>query len=133
MSFHSGENPRECRACSDYPLLKKLTKAADGHSCPPDRAELGRSTWTFLHTTAAYYPNQPTIEQQKSMEGLIKGLADFFPCKGCASHLRTLMSQNEFKPDVTSSDALSSWFCRVHNEVNKRLGRMGQKITRVGN
>ncbi|GAV98642.1 mitochondrial FAD-linked sulfhydryl oxidase ERV1 [Lentinula edodes] len=25
-------------------------------NCPPDSEELGHATWTFLHTTAAYYP-----------------------------------------------------------------------------
>lgn len=25
-------------------------------ACPPDSGELGRSTWTYLHSLAAHYP-----------------------------------------------------------------------------
>lgn len=28
--------------------------------CPPDYTDLGNSTWTFLHTVASYYPEQPS-------------------------------------------------------------------------
>ncbi|KAK6030227.1 hypothetical protein OSTOST_03649, partial [Ostertagia ostertagi] len=28
--------------------------------CPPDKDELGRSTWNLLHTMSVYYPEKPT-------------------------------------------------------------------------
>lgn len=56
--------------------------------CPLDREELGRSTWNFLHTMAAYYPDNPSQEQQRDMSTFVKLFSKFFPCDDCASHLR---------------------------------------------
>lgn len=89
--------------------------------CPPDSQELGRATWTFLHTTAAYYPEKPTQGQQKLMRGMIDALAEFYACSYCVGHLRQEVQQRP--PDVSSSSALSLWLCKLHNEVNQRLGK----------
>jgi len=43
--------------------------------CPVDRDELGRSTWNLLHTTAAYYPEQPDDSDQRLAGAMIQGLA----------------------------------------------------------
>lgn len=56
--------------------------------CPPDSAELGRATWTFLHTMAATYPEQPSRSQQTLMRNIIDGLAEFYPCSYCRSHFQ---------------------------------------------
>src|SRR5437660_11640636 len=45
--------------------------------CPPDSEELGRSTWTYLHTMAAYYPEVPSYAQQKSMNSFLKSFSEF--------------------------------------------------------
>lgn len=89
--------------------------------CPADVEQLGRATWTFLHTTAAYYPEQPSPTQQASMLGLLSSLPTLYPCGHCASHLGENMQKNP--PDVSGRGPLSKWLCIQHNDVNERLGK----------
>ena len=66
-----------------------MKEVIDMRECPVDREQLGRATWTFLHTTAAYYPNEATTSQQQEMKQFISALSKFYPCDDCADHLRT--------------------------------------------
>jgi len=117
-----------CRVCTDFrktaaAIVTHTEAAAAGSTatkagaaeeplpCPPDGGELGRATWTFLHTTAAYYPEHPTPEQQASMRQLVHHFAQWYPCQYCAEHLRAYLAQHPV--DVSSSDALSLWMCRM--------------------
>ena len=56
--------------------------------CPADRAELGRSTWVFLHTMAAYYPEEPTSGQQEEMKKFMTLFSKVYPCEDCAEHMQ---------------------------------------------
>ncbi|KAA1469099.1 FAD-dependent thiol oxidase [Dentipellis sp. KUC8613] len=89
--------------------------------CPPDVEQLGRATWTFLHTTAAYYPEKPTTRQRANMLSLLHALPVLYPCSHCATHLGAEMERHP--PDVSSRKGLSWWLCERHNEVNERLGK----------
>lgn len=89
--------------------------------CPPDVESLGRATWTFLHTTAAYYPNDPSPAQKTSMLGLLRSLPMLYPCGHCASHLAENLKENP--PKVGGREELSRWLCERHNDVNERLGK----------
>ena len=89
--------------------------------CPPDKDLLGRSTWTFLHTTAAYYPDQPTPTHRKRMLGILFALPVLFPCSWCAMHFGEEIQRSP--PDVSGREALSRWLCQQHNIVNERLGK----------
>lgn len=89
--------------------------------CPPDTMELGRSAWTLLHTMAAYYPEQPTSQQQALMKLFMAGLAEFYPCHYCAEHLKEQVKASP--PKVSSNCELSYWLCSIHNNVNERLGK----------
>jgi mitochondrial FAD-linked sulfhydryl oxidase len=90
-------------------------------NCPPDVEQLGSATWTFLHTTAAYYPDRPTPNQRANMLGLLHALPVLYPCSHCASSLAEDMKENP--PDVSGRVGLSRWLCERHNEVNERLGK----------
>lgn len=97
------------------------TISADNGECPPDAAELGRATWTFLHTMSTYYPERPTPTQQADMHSLLIGISKFYPCEHCAAHMRSQLTVDP--PQVTSRLSLANWLCRLHNEVNVRLGK----------
>ncbi|KAG2447963.1 hypothetical protein HYH02_006992 [Chlamydomonas schloesseri] len=98
--------------------------------CPPDTWELGRATWTFLHSVAAAYPAAPSGRQQALMRGLVEGLAEFYPCEVCREHLREQVAARP--PAVESGPAFSLWLCGLHNEVNEMLGKPQFDCSRLG-
>ena len=97
--------------------------------CPPDVESLGRATWTFLHTTAAYYPESPTTTQRAHMLQLLHALPQLYPCSHCAEDLGTRIQHRP--PDVRSRAALAAWLCATHNEVNVKLGKPTFDCARV--
>jgi hypothetical protein len=109
--------------------------ATDASSpCPPDGDALGNSTWTFLHSAAAYYPSRPSTNQQTAMTSLLEALPTLYPCHSCAEALEQemLREQQEKKSweggkvlqeAVKSGPGLRKWLCGLHNEVNERLGK----------
>lgn len=40
-------------------------------AAPTTKESLGRSTWTFLHTLAAQFPDKPSKSQRKDVERLV--------------------------------------------------------------
>merc|ERR1711871_952585 len=89
--------------------------------CPLDREELGRSTWDFLHTTAAYYPETPTESQKKDALALITSLSNLYACGHCAEDLRESLKSEPAQ--VGSREEFATWMCRMHNTVNIKLGK----------
>ncbi|KAG7093994.1 hypothetical protein E1B28_007624 [Marasmius oreades] len=89
--------------------------------CPPDVEQLGNATWTFLHSTAAYYPNRPTPNHRANMLLLIRAIPTLYPCSHCADDFGQDVKVNP--PDVSSRAGLSKWLCERHNEVNLKLGK----------
>ncbi|KAJ1847008.1 Flavin-linked sulfhydryl oxidase of the mitochondrial IMS [Coemansia sp. RSA 2703] len=100
--------------------IKTLTSVPDDE-CPPDSQVLGRATWTFLHTMAAYYPEKADPKQQETMRSLLTSFSQFYPCGRCASHLRQEMAKHP--PAVDTRYSLSQWLCKTHNKVNVMLGK----------
>ena len=103
---------------------------AYSHSaCPLNRAELGRAAWAYLHTLAAYYPLQPSVQQQSDMRRLMVLMMSQYPCLYCRDRSMEEVERNA--PRVTSRGALSEWVCELHNEVNERLGKPSFDCRRV--
>ncbi|KAH9056714.1 ERV/ALR sulfhydryl oxidase domain-containing protein [Lactarius vividus] len=97
--------------------------------CPPDSEALGRATWTFLHTTAAYYPERPSPTQRAHMLQLLHALPTLYPCGHCADDLGERIRSRP--PEVGSRAALGAWLCATHNEVNALLGKPTFDCARV--
>ena len=90
-------------------------------SCPPRSAELGRSSWTLLHSMAAWYPDDPTSQQRQRMANFMEALGDFYPCPWCADDFMTELHKTP--PKVESRTDLCMWLCDQHNRVNLKLGK----------
>ena len=88
---------------------------------PPTVEELGRSAWTWLHSMAGNYPDNPSLDDQKAMNQLIHHFARFYPCSECKAHL--LQDLKTFPAVTDSRRTLEHWLCRLHNNVNKRLNK----------
>ena len=90
-------------------------------SSPPDISELGNATWTFLHSMAANYPDQPNDQDKILMSNLINSIVQFYPCYTCRSNLESEVQ--ELYPDVSSNYSLQMWLCKLHNKINYRLNK----------
>ncbi|KAK3258985.1 hypothetical protein CYMTET_31996 [Cymbomonas tetramitiformis] len=97
----------------------------DSMPCPCDREELGRSSWSLLHTIAAYYPVQPSEQQQQHARNLVESMAILYPCEHCAEDFAKTIKQHP--PRVESQEKFSVWMCEQHNMVNEKLGKPSLK------
>eukprot|EP00546_Thalassionema_frauenfeldii_P000643 CAMPEP_0178937006 /NCGR_PEP_ID=MMETSP0786-20121207/25502_1 /TAXON_ID=186022 /ORGANISM="Thalassionema frauenfeldii, Strain CCMP 1798" /LENGTH=130 /DNA_ID=CAMNT_0020615499 /DNA_START=154 /DNA_END=546 /DNA_ORIENTATION=+ len=89
--------------------------------CPPNSPELGRSSWTLLHSMAAWYPDNPTKEEQTMMVGFMTTLARFYPCTWCAADFQEKLKEKPVRAE--SRKDLCQWLCEQHNLVNDKLGK----------
>ncbi|AAG12594.1 hypothetical protein; 32417-34250 [Arabidopsis thaliana] len=92
--------------------LQKLP-LKDKSTGPVTKEDLGRATWTFLHTLAA----QMTI------------LSRMYPCRECADHFKEILRSNPAQ--AGSQEEFSQWLCHVHNTVNRSLGKLVFPCERV--
>ena len=95
---------KDCTVCNDFQDFMKgkaTTKkpsaktdaanevdANENVECPLYRNQMGRMAWSYLHTMAAYYPKEPSEQEQTSMKTFIETFAQFFPCNECASDFK---------------------------------------------
>ena len=96
-------------------------------TCPADREELGRAGWTLLHTTAAYYPEEPSSADKHAAIGLVESVAQLYPCGHCRESFAEDLK--ECPPVVDTREDFSIWLCKQHNRVNESLGKPAFECT----
>ncbi|CAA6667401.1 unnamed protein product [Spirodela intermedia] len=113
--------------------LDELRRVTSGNYVVPlTKEEVGRCTWTLLHTIAAQYPEHPTREQKRDAKELVSYviISRLYPCKECADHFKEILRANPVL--AGSREELSQWLCHVHNVVNRSLGKPIFPCRRVG-
>ncbi|XP_002976837.2 FAD-linked sulfhydryl oxidase ERV1 [Selaginella moellendorffii] len=123
--------PQKSSAIEPLPLddYDELQPDLTSLQSPVTREDLGRATWTFLHSLAAQYPDKPTRQQQKDVRELMAIISRMYPCKECADHFKEVLKSNPVR--ANSGVDLSQWMCRVHNIVNRSLGKPQFSCERV--
>ncbi|KAL8439856.1 hypothetical protein Efla_004382 [Eimeria flavescens] len=107
-----------CRQRTKEESLLRRMRGVRGAE-PPDRTELGNSSWALLHRAAAVFPKQPTQEETVRMDSWLTAFFRLYPCTECREHLRPFVEGNP--PKSQSNRQLSSWMCVFHNYVNADL------------
>ncbi|KAK9447943.1 ERV/ALR sulfhydryl oxidase domain-containing protein [Limtongia smithiae] len=122
-----GKPCKTCNSLLDFRKAKGFAGAAlaapRASDCPPDVEELGRSTWTFLHSVAATYPVTASTMQQADMQSFFRVFGQIYPCSHCAQDFRTWIAVPANAPRVGGREEFGRWLCDAHNEVNRKLGK----------
>ena len=88
---------------------------------PPDRAQIGRANWIYVHTRAANFPVKPSKEEQEKELQWIHSFVYTYPCGLCARDFASICAR--IPPVVHSRLAYEKWWVIAHNEVNKDLSK----------
>uniref|UniRef100_A0A0G4HTP3 Sulfhydryl oxidase n=1 Tax=Chromera velia CCMP2878 TaxID=1169474 RepID=A0A0G4HTP3_9ALVE len=86
---------------------------------PPDRGEIGRAAWKFLHTMAANFPDEPTKEEAERQARWMGAFTRLYPCHICRQGFEEIIEK--MPPKVTDRANFALWMCEAHNEVNKDI------------
>lgn len=101
-------------------MWRRASPPAARQPTPKEVAEVGRSTWTLLHSIAKYFPDRPTPEQRAAVAELFHSLAVLYPCRRCSAVFGLAESHQLVNPQ--SARELSLSLCDLHNFVNRKLG-----------
>ena len=88
----------------------------------------GPSLWLFIHLVAASYPERPTAEQRARYAALLASLPHTLPCEGCRRGMLALTAEpgaplRLCARALESRASLFAWTVRLHNAVNRKLGK----------
>jgi hypothetical protein len=99
----------------------------------PVEAELGASNpkvwgpplWFVLHTSATYYPEDPSPIVTSRMKNRILALPYEIPCTTCRPHAISFIENNRHLLDdiVSNKHKLGKFYVDFHNQVNKRYNK----------
>lgn len=84
----------------------------------------GPGMWHFLHTMSFNYPVKPTKKDKDQYESFIQSLQHVLPCRYCRDNYGKNLKSAKWKRGVLKNrDTFSRFVYRLHNEVNRQLGK----------
>lgn len=108
---------KRCRdaACRD----DEVAVSNGGPALPPNRRELGRAGWLYLHSMAADFPEKATALEELKVKAWCYSFAELYPCHICKESL--VETYRRFPPVTNSRRDLLMWTFNIHNQVNAEL------------
>jgi hypothetical protein len=97
-------------------LIKKYTEPNPANGKLNDTTKWGPILWNELHSRTASYGVDQIAEER-----WLKIFTTWVPCGKCRQHWRELTAKNP--ADLSSPKAYRDWAIKMHNEVNKNLGK----------
>lgn len=89
-----------------------------------DPKKWGKYHWGMIYCVIINYPDNPTIEDKKTMMELFKLLQSLLPCENCRHHYGTYLVKYPLTENILSSRSkLLDWTININNEINRRLGK----------
>jgi FAD-linked sulfhydryl oxidase len=82
----------------------------------------GPSTWRAIHFAALGYPSEPTEDDVTVYGAFFETLQRVLPCESCAVNYSKHLSELPIEPFLRSG-RLFEWTVRLHNIVNRELGK----------
>eukprot|EP00929_Paragymnodinium_shiwhaense_P097211 TRINITY_DN58974_c0_g1_i1.p1 TRINITY_DN58974_c0_g1~~TRINITY_DN58974_c0_g1_i1.p1 ORF type:complete len:174 (+),score=27.59 TRINITY_DN58974_c0_g1_i1:80-601(+) len=108
-------------ACASGADAKGPTSGAAGKTRPPNREEIGRAAWRYVHTMAAHYPEAPSMPEQVNSLAWLRSFVQFYPCGLCAREFVDVC--RGLPPRLTSRLDYAMWWCEAHNRVRDDLSQ----------
>lgn len=93
------------------------------------KAQLGNAAWKLFHTILARYPEEPSKQEQTTLDQYIHLFAQVYPCGDCARHFQGLLAK--YPPQIKSRKTAALWGCHIHNKVNERLEKPEYDCTTI--
>lgn len=89
-----------------------------------DPTDWGPKFWYVLHSAAYALDESPTESQREAFSALIASYPNLLPCDACREHLKELLATTPAIETVLGSRTDTFiWTVRLHNNVNKMLGK----------
>jgi hypothetical protein len=76
-----------------------------------------------MHITALGYSDKPNYAQKRAAKEFYESFVQLIPCPICRDHYSTHLKANPVSPNLDSSKDLFRWTVKIHNLVNKDLGK----------
>jgi Erv1 / Alr family len=79
--------------------------------------------WGTLHIACLTSPPVLTDQHKIAFEALVESFTFVLPCPVCRIHFREILNKFPIKNHLNTRTELFLWSVKVHNEVNKSLGK----------
>ena len=79
--------------------------------------------WHTMHITALAYPKKPNYSEKRAAKEFYESFVYLIPCPVCRVHYSTHLKANPLTPSLDSNEDLFKWTVKIHNLINKDLGK----------